>query len=551
MAPRMLLPMSDTIDHRAQVPANRVSEDPAVRAENVDDSVPRQTVSGGLLLAVVVGTLLFGQFLYKPVHIDDANFLRLAEGVARDFRRPHQVLINWTGTTVPAFEVLSNPPGVAWWLAPVLKQPIVVQHLWMMIWLLPTAWGARELGRHYIHDDGRACAWVLITCPVVVLSAQSFLPDLPMLACTVVGLGGFVSGRGYKEGWALVAGSAALFRYSGVLILPVLVVIAWRESRLRGVLRCWPAIVPLAALAANDLLVYGKWHLPAMFEFQNHGYRKTPDTIVHNLVAAIGMLGGACLLPILVRQRGAGIAAVVGTVIGMNTAAVAQQNLVQGIPTVVFVSAGTAVLFLLIGQRSREWTLSIWAGMGLALMMTSRFAATRYWIPFLPAFVLLGLRCRRDRRTIEMAIAANILLSLGMSIDDFEFAECQRRVAMHVAAHFPRGQFAGHWGWQHYLEANGWTPLQADSIPVGYFAKSAVADSQPTDRSACLVEVATFKLPDRWPGPRTHCRYLGATYHGGGRGMYAPWTLTNEPYDTIVVYRPCGPAPPDHETPDP
>ena len=63
---------------------------------------------------VVFGCLL--PFLGKPVHIDDANFLRLAEGAQEDFWRPHDVLINWQGETERAFDVLSNPPGIAWWL---------------------------------------------------------------------------------------------------------------------------------------------------------------------------------------------------------------------------------------------------------------------------------------------------------------------------------------------------------------------------------------------------------------------------------------------------
>lgn len=493
----------------------------------------------GFALVLLVGALLFGQFLQKPVHIDDANFLQLAAGAAKDFRRPHLIPINWNGTTVPAFDVLSNPPGIAWWLAPVLNCPIWVQHLWMLIWLVPTAWGIRELGRYFCHDDGTKSIWVLLTCPVVVLSAQSLLPDLPLLACTVAGLGGFANRKGLPEFWAFVAGSAYLFRYSGCLIIGVLVVLAWRQSRWRGVARCWPSLVPMLALMLNDFLVYGKWHLLAMFAFQNHGYQKTPDTLIHNTVAAIGMLGGACLLPILVWQRGTKRSLLAGAWIGLNMVYMANQPIEMAVPTVLFAAAGTTVLYLLVGPRSREITLSLWGCLGLLLMLTSRFAATRYWIPFLPAFVLLGLRCRTDRRSCEIAVAANILLSLGMSIDDFEFAECQRQAALYIASVAPEGQFAGHWGWQYYLEANGWTPLEARADVNGYFASSAMADPQSPSRSTCLVEVCRFVLPDRWPGPRTHCRELGATYHGGGRGAYAPWTLTNEPYDFITLWRSC------------
>ena len=44
-------------------------------------------------------------FISKPVHVDDANFLRLAAGAASDPWRPHAISINWLGRTQRAFDV--------------------------------------------------------------------------------------------------------------------------------------------------------------------------------------------------------------------------------------------------------------------------------------------------------------------------------------------------------------------------------------------------------------------------------------------------------------
>jgi hypothetical protein len=233
------------------------------------------------------------------------------------------------------------------------------------------------------------------------------------------------------------------------------------------------------------------------------------------------------------------MASLLGAWVGLNAAWLSQQSVVQGIPTVIFTAAGGAVLYLLIGSKSRDLSLSVWGGLGLVLLVTSRFAATRYWVPFLPAFVLLGLKCRPDRRFFELALAANILVSLGLAIDDYEFAECERQAALHVAEVLERGQFAGHWGWQHYLERRGWKPLEPRDIPSGFLASSAAADPQRPNRSACLTEVSRFSIPDRWPGPRVHSNTARAGYHGAGKGTYAPWTLTNEPYDTITLFHAC------------
>ena len=165
-----------------------------------------------LLAAIGLVLLLVLPFVDKPVHVDDANFLRLAEGAARDPWRPHNVTINWLWTTQRAFDVLSNPPGIAWWLAPLNGSPTWVKHLWMLPWLALALWGCHRLGTVFA-DDGLSALLVLGTSPVVVLSAQSLTPDLPLFACVTAGVAGFLSSPRRAWVWALLAGSAALFRY--------------------------------------------------------------------------------------------------------------------------------------------------------------------------------------------------------------------------------------------------------------------------------------------------------------------------------------------------
>ena len=113
---------------------------------------------------------LSAPFLAKPVHLDDANFLVLAQGARLDAWRPHDIPINWQGTTEQAFAVLSNPPGVGWWLAPLVDAPVWAMHLWMLLWLPLAVWGAGRLSGAL---TGRAEAGSLLLCgaPIAVPSA--------------------------------------------------------------------------------------------------------------------------------------------------------------------------------------------------------------------------------------------------------------------------------------------------------------------------------------------------------------------------------------------
>ena len=104
-----------------------------------------------------------------------------------------------------AFDVLSNPPGIAWWLAPLVDSPVWFLHLWMLPWLLIAAWGAWELGQRF--TDHPAGATVLIcAAPIGLLATQSFTPDLPLLACALAGMAGLTkTGETplvHRWGWA-------------------------------------------------------------------------------------------------------------------------------------------------------------------------------------------------------------------------------------------------------------------------------------------------------------------------------------------------------------
>lgn len=557
-------------------------------------------------VAFALFAILLVPFIAKPVHIDDANFLILSEGAARDPWRPHLISINWLGTTEPAFDVLSNPPGIAWWLAPFRKAPEWGLHLWMSLWLVPAIWGCARLGRVFVGDTGYSTALFLMTCPVVVLSAQSLTPDLPLFACVVAGMGGFLTVSRHRWAWALLGGTAFLFRYSGGFMIPLLMLAGWRQARWRGLFAGSVSALPAMALILHDLHAYHEIHLLAMLFFQNDPEHKSRMDALHNLVAAVAMLGGAGVLPVLIWRKGTAVGAFVGAWVGANVAYLSGQSLAHAIPTVLFTSMGAAALSLAFARQVNDRLLVFWTAFGCLLFLVSRFPATRYWIPFVPAIALLALRnqlcgfkasgrnkltgsrshqtlagpaktklwrvrlreictCRspksidpareshdlveantasvpndRARRVVAFGIVVNVLVSLGLAIDDQEFARAQRDAAIRVSR-LGTGTFSGHWGWQHYLLAAGWQPVEENGKPGELHASSRAAAPQRPDWTVCLDVVEQYSMPDRWWGPRVHSGVGGAWYHAGGERAYAPWTFADDSYDDIIVYRRCSP----------
>jgi hypothetical protein len=514
--------------------------------------------------ALLLGLVL--PFSGKPVHIDDANFLTLAQGARLDPWRPHDIPVNWQGSTEAAFDVLSNPPGIGWWLAPVLDGPLWVQHLWMLPWLLLLTWGARRLGRRF-GGDGDAALLLIGSAPLVVLAAQSLTPDLPLIALTAAGLGGYLGavdeGRGRAAaGWALVAGSAVLFRYSGLCLIPLLLLYPALRRKIP-----WAGLAglaPLLLLLAHDLHAYGRLHLVAMGGFQS--ISNTGWLSYRKLVAALAMFGAAGVLPVLAFRVGwrALIPAFVGAFLGLGAAIGSELSAPTALWTAACTGAGAAVLLGPLATiraeegRSDLLFLLAWALGGLAFLLLLRFTAGRYWLPFLPAVALAWLRLRPGRRLLALAVGAQVVLALLLSVDDYAMARAGRDAALAVdreatarATQCEDGAgervFAGHWGWQHQLEQLGWRGLEDEELlRVG--ALLAVAEApwpQEPAAGSCLELLWERSVPDRWPGPRVHSLAGRANLHAfviAGQPpveTYVPWTLADDPRDHIALYRAC------------
>ena len=129
---------------------------------------------------------MFCCFANKPVHLDETNFLALTTGT---FLGPHSVYINWQGTQEPAFDVLSNPPGIAWFLWPVRSFEIAWQRVWVLPWSLLAVFGVWRFGQETI-KRGFAVTGLLLASPFFWISNGSLMPDMALFACIVVGFTG-------------------------------------------------------------------------------------------------------------------------------------------------------------------------------------------------------------------------------------------------------------------------------------------------------------------------------------------------------------------------
>ncbi len=506
-----------------------------------------------LPLLVLLGLGL--PFLGKPVHLDEANFLVLARGAAADPWRPHAVAINWQGSTEPAFDVLSNPPGVAWLLAPLLDAPLWVSRATMLLWLLLAVPAASRLGA-LVGASGPAAALLIVGSPIGLWAAGALTPDLPLFATALAGVAGVLAappGRMARAWpWALVLGCSAVFRYSGIALLPLAAL--WPLLHRRGrdaVILGAVSAIPLLLLCLHDLNAYGRLHLLAMVGFQS--VSDTDRDVVRKLAASVAMLGGAGVLPLLAWARPARAArgGLLGLTLGVGVGQMSGHAGAALAATVIACAAGGAALGGAARARDRlDVFLLAWLGLGLCFLLTLRFSAARYLLPFLAPAVLLPLRVAGPG-LVRLAVPTTLSLGLLLLVDDLRLAEAQASLAARVltAAAGERGLFAGHWGFQYHLERAGWTPLEQDEgVPEHTLFAVSVAAWPQEPAPGCLEPIGAWSVSDPWPLPRVHTAAGAANLHAslvaGSPPVetYAPWGFGRDALDQVTLWRGCGGA---------
>ena len=468
----------------------------------------RVTSLGGAEAAIVVISLLTTiPFLGYAFHVDEPNFLALARHSVPNPLRLYDFPINWIGTTERAFDVLSNPPLVPWYLAAVVA--VAGEREWaarLAFWpfIVLALLGIRRLAYRFVGP--REAVWTLMwaaVAPAFVLGSHTVMPDLPLLAAYTFGLSlaieGFDTGnarRAFIGG--LVAGLSALCRYSGMTVIPLMVlyIVLFRVQARGAALGLAGAVAPLAAWCAVSQVMYGEVHALAMAGFQTSTetafvFRSILHRAYYQL-SAIGLtVAPAALLAALTELRGLRVprAGWRGTLGGayVAVALVAIMNLSWPAGALLLLGcagggavAGVAVAGVARGLGRRVWTraddatseaffLGCWLLGIVCFNLTLRFASVRYLLLALPPALLLiqraGVRVSPSTVRRSFAAVAILLLSLALSRADATFANVYRDYVAALPPPLQTRWFVGHWGLQHYLERAGAQPLGLTDWP--------------------------------------------------------------------------------------
>lgn len=544
-----------------------------------NDSAPGRGRWGRWAAALVL-TLCLLPFVNKALNIDDPLFVRSAQRITQAPADFYGLEINWDSRPRPLKEIFQNPPLTSYWLAlwaSVAGWSEISLHAAMLVWAVALGLGMHALASLFCTRPALAAVSGALT-PVVLVSASMLMCDVMMLALWVWAAAFWVRGvRGGRLGLmllaALLTALCGLSKYFGISLVPLLT--AYSLLHRRGLdPRLLVLALPLAAWAAYDVWTAGIYGHGLLIEAMDYADSEGHGGL-RSFFVGLAFTGG-CLLPML--AAGPCVWGRRGVVAGFVLTAVAAlvilgEGSFGNFPQVygearmsagfavqagLCITAGVHVLAMALVQASRERDadtafLVLWVvGVVLFASQVNWSVNGRSLLPLAPAAAVLLVRGAERRGSAcfrPAAVSLYLCLALALSLSslwaEYRHAESARWAAQEFARRLADNKddvrFQGHWGFQHYMEAEGFVPLD-QSLP----AEPGWIVLVPENNTNVVVDTAIYKLEVLLTVPAASWVTLvnvrmGAGFHAE---MFGPLPLVfgRMPLENYFLFRVVAPA---------
>ncbi len=433
-------------------------------------------------------------FSGKAFHMDDPLFLWTAQQITHHPLDPYGFDLVWYFIQMHMWAVTKNPPLASYYAALIGSFAGWSERAMHLAFLLPAValiLGTYRLARRFTDRPWFAAAATLVA-PAVMVSATSVMCDTMMLAlwvwAAVLWMEGLDRPRPmYLFSASLLMAACALTKYFGASLLLLLFAYSVVHRR-RLERRLWYLLIPVAVLIQYQLWthdLYGQGLLSDAVSYaSNEG--KDWSGVVGQTLIGLSFLGG-CALPALAfapvlwprKQLLAGV-----SVSGLLALCVYWEwiSLSAPIPREYWGAVNLQLAFCLAGGISvlalataDAWQhrdadsvfLLLWVvGTFVFATFVNWTVNTRSVLPLMPAAgILIARRLERvggSRVAAAIPLAVCCFLSLWITWGDADFANSAREAAkiIHEKTAKQPGTvwFAGHWGFQYYMQQWGARP---------------------------------------------------------------------------------------------
>lgn len=545
--------------------------------------------SYALLAALTLIGLL--PFLGKAFGADDTLFVWAAQHIVKHPLDPYGFQVVWYTTEMPMWEVTKNPPlgcyysaligSVAGWSERTL-------HLAFLLPALTVILGTYYLAQRFTRAPLVAAVAALLT-PGFLLSSTNVMCDTTMLAIWVLAiifwLEGFepVNPR-LLAASGLLIGICALTKYFGAALIPLLLAYSLTRKRRWGNW-LWYLFIPILILAGYQYwthALYGRGLLWDAFQYA-HVREAHEASRVANTMTGLAFVGGCAATgltfsPVVWPRKWIFAAALLAALAGLSNAlgwvhlpvdVTAREHWTRlSVQLAFYVLGGISILGLAVTdwwkrKDADSLLLALW------VLGTFVFVAFLNWtinarsvLPLIPAVgILLARRIDTLRVSskawllvkLAVPLAVSGALSVWIASADAETVNSARLEAASIPQQIQnrpgRVIFQGHWGFQYYMEALGFTPLDVATyqpraedlmvIPMNNANTLEISSSYITSRRMVEFEMHRAVTPMR--------RELGAGFYSSTWGPL-PFAIGYVPPERYMQLRLAPPANADRQS---
>lgn len=528
--------------------------------------------------------------LTKAVHIDDTIYLEIARWINVSPLHPLSGQVNWVNTLEPNYRISSSPLLFIYGMALTLRwfgESEIALHGLMALFTGLCVWGFYGLSSVLRLNHKLALTSMLALGPALIPS-QNLMLDVPLLAFSILFFWALLATRDATSSRkttlfvlaGLAAGAAALTKYPGLVLIPLLALYLVANRQL---VYSWVVLIPLSmfgAWCAFNVSDYGGIHLllphrgtsPVSALALLQVPRRFLDGLVClGAVSPFAIFGVAYLKQGQVRRYCLFGTAAVGLVTFIISFFFQGEDLIPALLRVLFLSLALILLSALAHALWRAGVrgtitpgeaeissqsppifrlmLLAWLLLGFIFVLVFvPFMAVRHVLTLMPAILLLaGLLIfpKLSRHAITGATTITVLMGMWMGIADWQMADVGRTQAQKIRAALPANAniyFVGHWGWQWYAAKSGMRQYDLNKTELlagDYLVAPQIIGTVPVNSryAPYMKPIQDFVVQ---PSTPLLCRTIStqpaANFYGGGWNPL-PWTYSSQPLETFTVFQ--------------
>jgi 4-amino-4-deoxy-L-arabinose transferase-like glycosyltransferase len=461
---------------------------------------------------------------------------------------------------------MQNPPLCSYYIAAIASvfgwsEPVL--HLAFLFWAVLAILGSLALARRFCRDPLLPALLTLFT-PVFLVSATSIMCDVMMFAFWSWALEFRLSGLDRQQWWrffisAMLISGAALTKYFGIVLVPLLVVYTLVRDR-RRIMNLVFLLVPLAVLSNYEFVTeekYGRGLLTAAMSVSSSVSSATRPSQVAQLLMGLAFCGGCFIGTLFFTRMRAGIV-LLGTALAVIVFAVAFKFLIVSwvyldsseapvwLEGGLFATVGAGILTFGVVNFVRRKSpdallLLLWIFGTFAFATFFNWSVTgRTFLPMAPAVSILTIQYWEERQTRSQskyaALLAALALSMLIAVADYRQADCARAAARsyrdHYRAEANKIRFLGHWGFRYYMQQWGAKPFDRNNPKIDHGETIVGPFSDPNVNTVQVDQVSM-----RYESTLNSFPLISASSLGSGASFYSsfggplPWVINKIPPD--------------------